>query len=115
MLPGTPKAVSRSGTPVGAGFGQPPPGSPRTGPVSEDHHSQMVVPETAMRGAEGQENFHTGRGGGGNVYKEKYGGHSSPQAGQEGHGGGLLDKAKHALGLDKGHKEEGSALKHETK
>jgi len=29
------------------------------------------------------DNFHTGRGGGGNVYKEKYGGHSGPQDGQE--------------------------------
>lgn len=49
--------------------------------------------------------YHTGRGGGGNVHREKYGGHSKPQPGQEGHKEGLMEKAKHAMGLDKGKKE----------
>jgi hypothetical protein len=50
------------------------------------------------------------RGGGGNVHKEKYGGHShSPER------KGLGDKVKHALGLDKDKKHDGSPLHNETK
>lgn len=90
----------RSGTPRG--------GTPRAGtPVQA---SEEVIPEAAMRTADGHENFHTGRGGQGNVHKEKYGGHSHPQDGSK---ESLMDKAKHAVGLDK-HKHEESPLKNET-
>lgn len=72
--------------------------SPRTGtPVGV--RSEDVIPETAMRSGEGHENFHTGRGGEGNIHREKYGGHSGPQGQQH---EGLLEKAKHALGIGKG-------------
>ncbi|KAF1997610.1 hypothetical protein P154DRAFT_578719 [Amniculicola lignicola CBS 123094] len=69
--------------------------SPRLGPqeIGEPRRSTDIVPELAQRPS--QENFHTGRGGGGNVYKEKYGGHSNPP------GETIGDKVKHALGLDK--------------
>ncbi|OJD29829.1 uncharacterized protein BKCO1_7100041 [Diplodia corticola] len=71
-----------------------------------------VIPETALRqpGA-GYENFHTGRGGEGNVHREKYGGHSSPQPGSgsggEGRqeGGGLGEKVKSLFHKDKGEKK----------
>lgn len=87
--------------------------SPRTGtPVtSPPSRAQDIVPETATRPTE-YENFHTGRGGEGNVHREKHGGHSGPQRGHEGsqergvHKEGLLDKAKHLMGLDKQHKHE---------
>ncbi|EME38250.1 hypothetical protein DOTSEDRAFT_75722 [Dothistroma septosporum NZE10] len=65
--------------------------------------SHEVVPESATRtdqqAGANYDNYHTGRGGEGNVHKEKYGGHSQPQKehGKE----SLLDKAKHAVGLDK--------------
>lgn len=70
----------------------------------------MAVPESATRveGAQGYENYHTGRAGAGNVHKDKHGGHSGPQtpehgAVKEGHqkDGGFLEKVKHAIGLDK--------------
>ena len=52
--------------------------SPRVGPQSEGRRSEDFIPETALR--DHQDNFHTGRGGEGNVHKEKYGGHShSPE------------------------------------
>ncbi|KAJ9648515.1 hypothetical protein H2201_000848 [Coniosporium apollinis] len=57
--------------------------------------SQDVIPETDLRTTEGYENFHTGRGGSGNVYKEKYGGHSNKAGGES-----LGDKVKHLLGRD---------------
>jgi hypothetical protein len=67
--------------------------SPRVGPVDGRRSSQEIIPETNIIPAEGHENFHTGvcskrqhvqrimlitgqRGGGGNVHKEKYGGHT---------------------------------------
>ncbi|KAK5129207.1 hypothetical protein LTR08_003757 [Meristemomyces frigidus] len=90
MLPGsprssTPRAITpRSGTPV---------------PTSED-----IVPETATRPADGYENFHTGRGGQGNVHKDKYGGHSTAVEQDGAAGGGkesLLEKVKGVMGLDK--------------
>ena len=66
--------------------------------------SQEVVPESATRvpGKE-YENFHTGRGGEGNIHREKYGGHSGPQKEHaHGHGvSGFVEKAKHAVGMDK--------------
>ncbi|KAK5112517.1 hypothetical protein LTR62_004274 [Meristemomyces frigidus] len=75
--------------------------TPRNGtPVPQ---SQEVVTEPSMRTAEGHENFHTGRGGQGNVHIDKYGGHSAPATTGE---HGILNKAKHALGMDK-KKEEG--------
>ncbi|KAF2452669.1 hypothetical protein BDY21DRAFT_358375 [Lineolata rhizophorae] len=92
--------IVREGTPVGehsAGRG----GagnigtSPRQGPVAKEHD---VVPEMSMRPE--QENYHTGRGGGGNVHKEKYGGHTHGPEHEN-----LIDKAKHLIGLDK--KKEG--------
>ncbi|OCK72937.1 hypothetical protein K432DRAFT_430825 [Lepidopterella palustris CBS 459.81] len=64
-------------------------------PQGGRRNSQDIIPETALR--EGQENFHTGRGGEGNVHKEKYGGHS--HAPHESIG----DKVKHFLGKDKKH------------
>jgi len=63
---------------------------------NQQQHSAEVIPEPAMRTAEGHENFHTGRGGQGNVHREKYGGHSGPGQGEK-----LLGMAKHVLGLDK--------------
>ncbi|KAK1060832.1 hypothetical protein LTR74_011523 [Friedmanniomyces endolithicus] len=60
--------------------------------------SEEVVPETAMRSSEGYENYHTGRGGQGNVHRDAFGGHSGP-ARKEGKGeGGLLEKAKAVFG-----------------
>lgn len=87
--------------------------SPRTGtPVTAPSSRALdIVPETATRPAE-YENFHTGRGGEGNVHREKYGGHSGPQRGREGsqervgHKEGLVEKARHLIGLDKHHKHE---------
>lgn len=67
-----------------------------------------------MRSGEGYENFHTGRGGQGNVHKDKYGGHSSgrEQSRSRDRGEALVDKVKHAIGLDK---EKGdSPLKQES-
>jgi hypothetical protein len=79
------------------------------------------VPEISAR--EGQEEFHTGvsvtllrrapililsqRGGAGNVYKEKHGGHSSSQSPDR---KGLGEKVKEALHLDKSKKHEPSPL-----
>lgn len=75
-------------------------GSPRT--------SSDLIPEDVLR--KPQENFHTGRGGGGNVHKEKYGGHShSPDR------KGPMEKIKHALHLDGKERKEGSPLVNETK
>lgn len=49
-----------------------------------------VVPETAMRPAKAEyENFHTGRGGGGNVHRDHPEGHEHE---------GLKEKAKHLFG-----------------
>ncbi|WPG98886.1 Hypothetical protein R9X50_00168600 [Acrodontium crateriforme] len=121
-------------TPVTGGLGQPPPptnsngkgkeldgqpstsapGTPATAPHSGaglGKPSELVVPETATRPvADGYENFHTGRGGQGNVYKEKYGGHSGPQKEHKAKEDkehkekeSLLDKAKHAMGLSEKH------------
>ena len=86
-------------------------GSPRNGspapPASKDY-----IPETATREQTPEyANFHTGRGGQGNVHMDKYGGHSAPQDGRR---ESLLDKAKHAVGLDKHKAHEGSGLKNET-
>lgn len=85
--------------------------SPRGGTPAPGVESEEVVPESAMRSGEGYENYHTGRGGKGNVHKDKYGGHSGPQ--EEGKKEKLMDKAKHALGMDKPKHEE-SPLKNES-
>lgn len=69
------------------------------------------MPESATR-VPGQEydNYHTGRGGEGNVHREKFGGHShAPKehghhGHKEGEGQSLVDKVKHAVGMD--HKKE---------
>lgn len=63
--------------------------------------SEEVIPESATRAVQpgdGYENYHTGRGGEGNVHKEKYGGHSKPQQGEHKEKGGLLDKVKNVIG-----------------
>ncbi|KAI6798989.1 hypothetical protein KC332_g15958 [Hortaea werneckii] len=88
--------------------------SPRTGtPVQR---SEDLIPETALREKTPEyANFHTGRGGEGNIHREKYGGHSKPQDGEQKES--LLDKAKHAMGLDKnGHDKtkDQSPLRQET-
>ncbi|OQN97238.1 hypothetical protein B0A48_16780 [Cryoendolithus antarcticus] len=81
---------------------------PPTASGSEDY-----IPETDTRSAEGYENFHTGRGGGGNVHKDKYGGHTHAQkehvAGEKKEG--LFEKVKEKLGGGK-HHEEGKETKH---
>lgn len=56
-----------------------------------------VVPETAMRPAPEHEDFHTGRGGGGNVHRDR-------SAGREREHEGLVGKARHLFG---GGKKEG--------
>jgi len=81
-------------------------GSPRLGPDRGRRDSQDIIPETALR--EGQENYHIGRGGEGNVHKEKYGGHSKSPNRET-----LGDKVKHILRVDKKHEE--SPLAHESK
>jgi len=64
--------------------------SPRTQP--ERRGSQDVIPDANLISAEGHENYHTGRGGGGNVHKDKYGGHSHDPNKES-----ILDKAKHKV------------------
>jgi hypothetical protein len=77
--------------------------SPLLGPQeTSGRRSTDIIPETALR--QPQETFHTGRGGGGNVYKEKYGGHShAPSDGSN--GGGVKEKVKALFGKD-GKKEQ---------
>ncbi|KAK0269212.1 hypothetical protein LTR35_014920 [Friedmanniomyces endolithicus] len=85
----------------GAGNIVDPPHSVRgssSSPAPPAMRSEDVVPETAMRSAEGYENYHTGRGGQGNVHRDAFGGHSGPGR-KEGKGeGGLLEKAKAVFG-----------------
>src|ERR1700761_8833758 len=72
------------------------------GKIGEESHD--AIPEPAMRSGEGYENYHTGRGGEGNVHRDKYGGHSKPQ--KEHKEGGFVDTVKHAFGGGH-HKKEG--------
>ncbi|KAI4743997.1 hypothetical protein E4T50_05600 [Aureobasidium sp. EXF-12298] len=79
--------------------------SPRVGPVGGNGSaSEDVIPEPAMRNAGGgYDNFHTGRGGEGNIYKEKYGGHSAAPAQEKEKDNkqdkeSLGDKVKHLFG-----------------
>ncbi|KAH0292411.1 hypothetical protein M436DRAFT_78888 [Aureobasidium namibiae CBS 147.97] len=75
--------------------------SPRVGPVRDNgSNSEDVIPEPAMRNAAGYDNFHTGRGGEGNIYKEKYGGHSAApaQEKEKDNKESLGDKVKHLFG-----------------
>jgi len=58
-----------------------------------------VVPQTALR--EHQEDFHTGRGGEGNVHRDKFGGHTSDPNRL-----GVGDKVKKFLGLGAQQKDE---------
>lgn len=73
--------------------------------LSEQGRSQSsadVIPETAMREqTPNYDNFHTGRGGEGNIHKEKYGGHSGPQDAETGEKKGFGDKVKSLFGKDK--------------
>lgn len=57
-----------------------------------------VVPETALRPGHEYENFHTGRGGEGNVHRDR-------PTGQGHEHEGLMEKAKHLFG---GGKKEGA-------
>jgi hypothetical protein len=66
-----------------------------------------------MRSAEGYENYHTGRGGQGNVHKDKYGGHSNLQKGKK-ESEGFLDKVKEKIGMDGHRKQDESPLSKET-
>lgn len=61
----------------------------------------VVVPETNLR-EEHQADFHTGRGGQGNIHKDKYGGHSSQAEQNSGATGkkGLGEKVKEALKMN---------------
>lgn len=77
--------------------------SPRLRPKDTPAQEDDYVPETAFRTGEGHENFHTGRGGQGNIHKEKYGGHSNSALGKESIG----DKVKHLFGKGKPKEEEG--------
>ena len=71
--------------------------SPRNqSPAAGVKPSDDIIPEPATTERH-QENFHTGRGGEGNVHRDKYGGHSGPREEQ----GSLIDRAKHAMGMDK--------------
>ncbi|CZT19230.1 uncharacterized protein RCC_05076 [Ramularia collo-cygni] len=74
-------------------------------PATEKGASIDAVPESATRheGSMGYDKFHTGRSGAGNVYKEKYGGHSNPQTPEQKpvKEGGIVEKVKHVMGLDK--------------
>jgi len=103
---------SPRGTPHPSGDGHPPPPVVDRIPMG----SADEIPETAMREqTPGYENYHTGRGGGGNIHKDKYGGHTSKREQEEAEakekhekaekakGGGFIEKAKHAIGLDKKH------------
>ncbi|KAJ9625064.1 hypothetical protein H2203_005016 [Taxawa tesnikishii (nom. ined.)] len=67
--------------------------SPRMG-AARGMPSEDVIPETATRTGD-YENFHTGRGGEGNIHKQKYGGHSGPQDKES-----LGEKVKHLFGKD---------------
>lgn len=90
--------------------------TPRSGtPTAQQQtKSSDFVPETATRERTPEyDNFHTGRGGQGNIHKDKYGGHSKPQDPEQRES--LVEKAKHVIGLDKHEKKaEGSPLKQET-
>jgi len=66
--------------------------SPRVKAADGRRGSQDVIPEANLVPAEGHENFHTGRGGGGNVHKEKYGGHTHDPNKES-----IIDKAKHKV------------------
>lgn len=91
----------RSGTPANAD-GHPSSSSHAHGASNLGNstmRSEDIIPETAMRDpGHGYDNFHTGRGGGGNVYKEKYGGHSGPQDGEGGGLGKIIDKVEGLFG-----------------
>ena len=75
--------------------------------------SPKIVPETATREDRTGDyaNFHTGRGGQGNIHKDKYGGHSTKKEQDdadrrntgtpEGHKEGVGAKVKSALGMNK--------------
>ncbi|TKA28221.1 hypothetical protein B0A50_04193 [Salinomyces thailandicus] len=92
------------------------PNTPATATENTSAISEEIVPETAMRAQTPEyDNFHTGRGGQGNVHRERFGGHSSKKE-EEGAGKeSLMEKAKHAMGMDQKKKGEGeSPLKKET-
>lgn len=74
--------------------------SPKVAPAGG---SVEAIPETATKDGP-YENYHTGRAGAGNVHRDKYGGHSKPQKKEQEErkdSGGLMEKAKHAVGMDK--------------
>ncbi|KAI9790195.1 MAG: hypothetical protein M1835_001152 [Candelina submexicana] len=72
-------------------------GSPRQKPT--ERFDEEIVPETAMRdNGPGYENFHVGRGGEGNIHREK----DSHTEGHNAHHKGLGEKIKDAV---TGHKD----------
>ncbi|KAI9720057.1 MAG: hypothetical protein M1812_003184 [Candelaria pacifica] len=72
-------------------------GSPRQKPT--ERNDQEIIPETAIRdNGPGYENYHVGRGGEGNVHKDK----TSHSEGHNGHHKGLGEKIKDAV---TGHKD----------
>ena len=72
--------------------------TPKQDPTVTKRRSQDFVPEMNLRD-QPPGDFHTGRGGGGNVHKEKYDGHTHAQGSE--HKESLIDKAKHLLHHDK--------------
>lgn len=85
--------------------------SPRVGPTTDGlpkTTGEDVIPEPAMKAGDHYSDFHTGRGGAGNEHRDKYGGHSKPQHEKK---EGLLERAKHAIGLDKEKKEKTPEIK----
>ncbi|SLM40065.1 Protein of unknown function DUF3602 [Lasallia pustulata] len=67
-------------------------GSPKINPTLKHPGDEDVIPETAVRPGDVQENYHTGRGGEGNVHV----GHADGEEHV-----GLADKLKGKLGLGK--------------
>ncbi|MCJ1298468.1 hypothetical protein MMC08_001258 [Hypocenomyce scalaris] len=65
-------------------------GSPHVKPTLKAPGDEDIVPETAIKPGEAYENYHTGRGGEGNIHKE----HRSDDV-------GLADKLKAKMGMGK--------------
>ncbi|KAK7542825.1 uncharacterized protein J3D65DRAFT_615085 [Phyllosticta citribraziliensis] len=102
---------------------------PAADPSSAGRRSTDVIPEPALRQpGPDYANYHTGRGGEGNIHREKYGGHSGPQKEDkekhhhhdekegEGEGGkkGLGEKVKHLLHIDGHARKSGESSREGT-
>lgn len=70
-----------------------------------ERRDDEIVPETNLREGGGDyANYHTGRGGQGNVHKDKFGGHSTKKEQEEAEDAekkGLGEKVKKALRMEK--------------